>query len=90
MLNGIDYIVAFRSAQLATSTQKWKIPFASETFMGVPKFEMNQMNNITTIIIRNVNVPYCCAFTKNISLIILLSKNYFQSWNDNKGESDHL
>lgn len=74
MLNVIDYIVAFRSAQPAASTQKWKIPFASETFMGVPVFEINNMNNITIIIIRYFNVPHCCAFTKNISLIILWSK----------------
>lgn len=43
MLNVIGYIVAFRSAQLATSIQKWKIPVALETFMGVPIFEMNKM-----------------------------------------------
>lgn len=43
MLNVIDYIIASRSAQFATGTQKWKNPFVSETFMAVPIFEMNKM-----------------------------------------------
>lgn len=97
MLSGIDYMVAFRSTQSATSMQKCKIPFPSEkgvhgsmNEIGKKKMDWQAFHNVTTTITLNFSVPCCCAFTKNIRMIMSWNKMLLTAWKDLEEASEHL